>query len=216
MDDKTLNKIYDACINAMSTNGELSKVDAITFAISFFGFKVKEEQEVFETLINKLTVFFDTKQENSHVLDDQEMKPWMHTVDNDKYYSERYYNFLQHEEQLPARVIDVIKRTNEDILERLGNPEIDIPFKRQGLVVGNVQSGKTANYLSLINLAADYGYKLIILITGIHNNLRSQTQKRVNKGFIGYDSDEQKYVGVGITNDKKLLEVIMALFNEYN
>lgn len=210
MDDKTLNKIYDACINAMSTNGELSKVDAITFAISFFGFKVKEEQEVFETLINKLTVFFDTKQENSHVLDDQEMKPWMHTVDNDKYYSERYYNFLQHEEQLPARVIDVIKRTNEDILERLGNPEIDIPFKRQGLVVGNVQSGKTANYLSLINLAADYGYKLIILITGIHNNLRSQTQKRVNKGFIGYDSDEQKYVGVGITNDKKLLEVIMA------
>lgn len=210
MDLKTLNKIYDTCINAMSINGKLSKTDAITFALPFFGFKVEEEKEVFEILINKLTTFFDTKQENSHVLDDQKITPWMHTVNSDKYYSERYYNFLQHEEQLPARVIDVMKRTNEDILERLGNPTIDMPFKRQGLVVGNVQSGKTANYLSLINLAADYNYKLIILITGIHNNLRSQTQKRVNKGFIGYNSDEQKYAGVGVTNDKDLFELIMT------
>ena len=210
MDMNTLNNIYDTCVNAMSTNSKLSKVDAITFALSIFGFKVQEEREVFEILINKLTVFFDTKQEEAHVLDDQEIMPWMHTVDSDRYYSNRYYNYLQNEEQLPSRVIDVMKRTNEDILERLGNPNVDKPFRRQGLVVGNVQSGKTANYLSLINLAADYGYKLIILITGIHNNLRSQTQKRVNKGFIGYNSDEQKYTGVGSTNDSVRHEIITA------
>lgn len=194
----------------MSTNGKLSKVDAITFALSFFGFKVEEEKEAIEILVNKLTVFFDTKQEVAHVLDDQEIMPWMHTVDSDRYYSDRYYNYLQNGEQLPSRVIDVMKRTNEDILERLGNPNIDTPFKRQGLVVGNVQSGKTANYLSLINLAADYDYKLIILITGIHNNLRSQTQKRVNKGFIGVNSEEQKLTGVGVTNNLVLDKEIKA------
>lgn len=210
MDVNTLNKIYDTCVNAMSSNDELSKEKAITFALSIFGFKAQEEKEAFEILINKLTVFFDTKQEEAHVLDDQEIVPWIHTVNSDRYYSDRYHTYLQNEEQLPARVIDVIKRTNEDILERLGNPYIDKPFRRQGLVVGNVQSGKTANYLSLINLAADYGYKLIILITGIHNNLRSQTQKRVNKGFIGYHSDEQKYTGVGLTNDPARQEIIDA------
>jgi len=211
MDDKTLNKIYDTCVNIMSLGKDKrTKVEILTQTVMLYGFDIQEEREAIEVILDKLTVFFDTKQENSHVLDDQEITPWMHTVDSDKYYSERYYNFLQNEEQLPARVIDVMKRTNEDILERLGNPKMDMPFKRQGLVVGNVQSGKTANYLSLINLAADYGYKLIILITGIHNNLRSQTQKRVNKGFIGYNSDEQKYAGVGVTNDKELLELIMA------
>lgn len=112
MDVNTLNNIYDTCVNAMSTNSKLSKVDAITFALSIFGFKVQEEREVFEILINKLTVFFDTKQEEAHVLDDQEIMPWMHTVDSDRYYSNRYYNYLQNEEQLPGRVIDVMKRTN--------------------------------------------------------------------------------------------------------
>lgn len=178
-----------------------TKLEILTQTVMLYGFDTEEEQENIEVLLDKLTVFFDTKQENSHVLDDQKITPWMHTVDSDKYYSERYYDFLQHEEQLPARVIDVMKRTNENILERLGNPTIDIPFKRQGLVVGNVQSGKTANYLSLINLAADYEYKLIILITGIHSNLRSQTQKRVNKGFIGANSEDQKATGVGVTNN---------------
>lgn len=200
MDANTLNKIYDACINAMSINSKMSKIEAVTFALSFFGFKAQEEKAAFEILLNQLTVFFDTKQEEAHILDDQEIIPWLHTVDSDRYYSDRYYNYLQNEEQLPRQVIDIMKRTNEDILERLGNPNIDKPFRRQGLVVGNVQSGKTANYLSLINLAADYGYKLIILITGIHNNLRSQTQKRVNKGFIGANSEDQKPTGVGITN----------------
>jgi hypothetical protein len=63
-------------------------------------------------------------------------------------------------------------------------------WRRRGLVVGHVQSGKTANYIGLINKAADAGYKLIILIAGIHSNLRSQTQERIDEGFVGRDSDQ--------------------------
>ena len=63
--------------------------------------------------------------------------------------------------------------------------EKDKSFQRRGLVIGDVQSGKTGNYLSLITKAADAGYKFIIVIAGIHNNLRSQTQQRIDEGFIG-------------------------------
>lgn len=205
-----INLIYSISVKLLELNTNLSVSEAVSEAMRTFNIDQMSEQDVFTNIVNNLNLFRNTKQENAHVLDDQEITPWLHTVSSDKYYSERYYTYLQNEERLPARVVDVMKRTNEDILERLGNPNIETPFKRQGLVVGNVQSGKTANYLSLINLAADYDYKLIILITGIHNNLRSQTQKRVNKGFIGFNSEEQKLTGVGITNNPVLDKEIRA------
>lgn len=71
------------------------------------------------------------------------------------------------------------------------------------MVVGNVQSGKTANYTGLINKATDAGYKLIIVIAGIHNSLRAQTQLRIDEGYIGRNSSDfilrkQKHkIGVG-------------------
>ena len=71
------------------------------------------------------------------------------------------------------------------------------------MVVGHVQSGKTANYTGLICKAADAGYKLIIVIAGIHNSLRNQTQQRIDEGFVGRDSARlarkkaAKVIGVG-------------------
>ena len=53
--------------------------------------------------------------------------------------------------------------------------------RRKGLVIGNVQSGKTANYASVIAKAVDAGYKLVIVLAGLHNNLRDQTQQRLDR-----------------------------------
>lgn len=210
MSDQTTVRIYEACIAAMSSNSNLSSSEAITGMMMMHGLKVEDQQAAFELLNHKIETYFSTEQQQAHILDDQEKIPWLQSVSSNEYYSDRYYEHLRTEGQLPSKVISVMKSTNRETLERLGNPNIDTPFKRQGLVVGNVQSGKTANYLSLINLAADYGYKLIILITGIHNNLRSQTQKRVNDGFIGYDSEKQEYVGVGKSNDPDTIALIKA------
>ena len=210
MSDQTTVRIYEACIAAMSSNSNLSSSEAITGMMMMHGLKVEDQQAAFELLKHKIETYFSTEQQQAHILDDQEKIPWLQSVSSNEYYSDRYYEHLRTEGQLPSKVISVMKSTNRETLERLGNPNIDTPFKRQGLVVGNVQSGKTANYLSLINLAADYGYKLIILITGIHNNLRSQTQKRVNDGFIGYDSEKQEYVGVGKSNDPDTIALIKA------
>jgi hypothetical protein len=83
------------------------------------------------------------------------------------------------------------------------NPAKDGPWDRRGMVVGHVQSGKTANYTGLICKAADAGYRLVVVIAGIHNNLRNQTQLRIDEGFVGRDSarllskKDEHFVGVG-------------------
>lgn len=63
------------------------------------------------------------------------------------------------------------------------------------MVVGQVQSGKTANYIGLICKAADAGYRLIIVLAGMHNSLRSQTQSRLDEGFLGRDTRKHLLFG---------------------
>ncbi len=65
-------------------------------------------------------------------------------------------------------------------LRRSSDPE----FNLKGLVVGYVQSGKTTNFMSVIAKAADVGYRLIIVLTGMTENLRQQTQQRLEEQLI--------------------------------
>jgi Z1 domain len=111
------------------------------------------------------------------------------------YYWERYRQLLQ-QQQFPSRVMSRLDEVTDRILGLLQNPEEPGPWDRRGMVVGHVQSGKTANYTGLICKAADAGYRLIIVIAGIHNNLRNQTQARIDEGFVGRDSS-------GLLNDSK-------------
>ncbi|KWS06091.1 Endonuclease [Lysobacter capsici AZ78] len=67
---------------------------------------------------------------------------------------------------------------------------IDRPeFQCRGLVVGYVQSGKTANFTAVAARAADVGYRLIIVLSGIHDSLRNQTQKRLDLELAGTGVD---------------------------
>ena len=93
------------------------------------------------------------------------------------------------------------------ILELAGSPATDGTWARRGLVIGDVQSGKTGTYLGLFNKAVDAGYRLIIVLAGSTESLRQQTQARVDEGLIGRDSRgvpkdkgviaHKRYVGVG-------------------
>ncbi|MBC8321253.1 MAG: Z1 domain-containing protein [Bacteroidetes bacterium] len=76
------------------------------------------------------------------------------------------------------------------ILSRLDDPIRPGPWDRRGMVVGDVQSGKTSNFIGLICKAADAGYGVIIVLTGMYNDLRSQTQIRLDEAFIGFDSSK--------------------------
>lgn len=99
-------------------------------------------------------------------------------------YWDRYRSFLIRQ-QLPQPAINSLNRITDRILELCGNPAHQGGFDRRGMVVGDVQSGKTGNYTGLICKAADAGYKVIIVLAGLNNNLRSQTQIRLDEGFIG-------------------------------
>ncbi|WP_052024188.1 Z1 domain-containing protein [Acinetobacter sp. 1239920] len=132
-------------------------------------------------------------------------KDWVKRIESsEKIYATAYENYLRGK-GMPPGVVNSISRVNDSILSLLSDPKKkDKSFQRRGLVIGDVQSGKTSNYLSLITKAADAGYKFIIVIAGIHNNLRSQTQQRIDEGFIGRISakDSKKTpIGVGAEFD---------------
>lgn len=126
------------------------------------------------------------------IVDGEGFEPWL---DNAKasitpYYWSRYEKLLL-QNNLPEDVIRTTDKVTDTILSRLGNPHLEKQWDRRGMVVGHVQSGKTANYTGLICKAADAGYRLIIVIAGIHTNLRNQTQERIDEGFIGFDSGKE-------------------------
>jgi len=114
-----------------------------------------------------------------------------------------------------ARSIDVINENEnviDSILDYSGDPKTPGTWSRKGLVMGNVQSGKTQNFLGLINKAIDCGYKTVIVLGGHLNDLRKQTQERIDEGVLGRESKhlilENKAVaapiGVGIFNTNKI------------
>ncbi len=96
----------------------------------------------------------------------------------------------------PPRVVEGIDSLSSEILSRIEDPYRPGQWDRRGMAMGSVQSGKTASYTALTTKAADAGYKLFIVLAGVHNSLRSQTQLRLNEEFLGYDLDKvQKLTG---------------------
>jgi Z1 domain-containing protein len=117
---------------------------------------------------------------------------------------DRYRRYLEDVKLLPRQVVRRLGEATFDLLGKIENPKRPGTWRRYGLVVGQVQSGKTGNYIGLTCRAADAGYKLIIILAGIDNGLRSQTQLRVDEGFLGFDTQYQQrydqkdyYIGVG-------------------
>jgi hypothetical protein len=109
----------------------------------------------------------------------------------------RYWHRLSRylERTLAADVVDALDRSTDEILGQLEDPAREGHWDRRGLVVGHVQSGKTSSYSALICKAADAGYKIIIVLAGLHNNLRSQTQIRLEEAFLGYETSPNRDPG---------------------
>ena len=137
------------------------------------------------------------------------------------YYWERYRTLL-HQEGLGQKVVNALDRVTDDILDLMGNPSSTSGWPRKGLVMGDVQSGKTSNYTGLICKSADSGYKLIILLTGTLESLRRQTQGRMDAGFVGLDSSgvvtrsqRRKEVGVGLLNASRTAGVFTSTLADF-
>jgi len=160
------------------------------------------------------------------IVDAPEFRPWLHEAraSIDPHYWSRYKKLLI-SKRLPADVITSTDTVTDTILDRMGNPAEHGSWDRKGMVVGHVQSGKTQNYTGLVCKAADAGYRLIVVIAGIHNNLRNQTQARIDEGFVGRDTgrlekketkDKPRVVGVGKFDDRKAPVSLTTTLKDFN
>ena len=115
--------------------------------------------------------------------------PWVGSrrASIDPFYWNRYRELLLRS-GWPPLVAGTLDRSMDELLDLLGDPITSGSWKRRGLVVGDVQSGKTASYAALICKAADAGYRMVILLAGTLENVRRQTQERLDAAFVGLDS----------------------------
>lgn len=103
----------------------------------------------------------------------------------------RYEAYLRTVTNWEPGVVSRLDDTTDEVLRMIEDPRRPGSWDARGMVAGQVQSGKTAHYISLICKAADAGYKLIIILAGLFNSLRSQTQLRLDEGFLGFDTQKR-------------------------
>ena len=134
-------------------------------------------------------------------------------------YTDRYFQYLNKTGRA-QKVIEETYKSSKKIMEKLGDPNSSQEFYVKGLVVGSVQSGKTTNFNAVINRSIDAGYGLVIVLSGVMEDLRRQTQIRIEKEVSGYGvvdeiTDRKDFKGVGeirrfgVLGDKNIHQVVL-------
>ena len=152
-----------------------------------------------DTLVKQLKDALSVKSSTSSIItNDEGHEDW---YDNSKKrpYWETYRDYLTQDLKYSISGVNDIDLTTDQIMSRIEDPLREGAWDSRGLVVGSVQSGKTSNFIGLLNKAVDAGYKNIVVLSGLHKNLRQQTQKRIDDGLLGYDTQ--------ITRAKEYLQI---------
>jgi hypothetical protein len=190
----TLLQVHQGQITDEVLLNVIEKVSAINIVES----QTYDKQELFEILRADFSI---GKGEITILSEDVE--PWLkdEKVNINFELWNRYKLYMaKNDSSFPINDLDDF---TDKILDKCVNPKKSGSWDRRGMVVGHVQSGKTSNYVGLINKATDAGYKVIIIIAGTISSLRRQTQERIDSGYIGRNSSafirekENKIVGVG-------------------
>ena len=214
---------------SMSLQGEIGSItrELITYRVNSIpvamGINLSEDEV--ELLIHRLEAAYQIQMDIGFTLVDTEHTPWVRNRSEsiDWYYWTRYKQLLI-QNGFGTNVVGTLDIITDDILDLLQNPDDEGKWGRKGLVVGHVQSGKTANYIGVVCKALDAGYKVVIILAGLLNSLRKQTQGRVYSGVIGLDSTlmlndlplEKKLVGVGNYSSESWPVAITTAHSDFN
>ena len=150
------------------------------FKLKNFNFK--------DTLVKQLNDALLVKSSSSSMITNDEGHIDWYDNSKQRLYWETYRNYLTQDLKYSLSGVNDIDTTTDQIMSRIEDPSREGPWDARGLVVGSVQSGKTSNFIGLLNKAVDAGYKNIVVLSGLHKNLRQQTQKRIDDGLLGYDT----------------------------
>lgn len=117
---------------------------------------------------------------------DPDRPDWLRDMDRSTWhYWPELRHFLRNGKDWEPLAVRSLDDSSDRILKELEPPSTE-QFDIRGLVLGYVQSGKTANFTALIAKAADAGYRLFIVLSGIDNGLRRQTNIRLKKELVGF------------------------------
>lgn len=200
------------------TMAKLVQLDAPIFSLTT-GQNVTPEQ--IEAAVRVLLTIFVTEQGPALILRDKENArpaPWYRGERRQPgEFMKRYLAKLE-DGGWPEHSISALTESTARILESMEDPKRPGPWDWRGLVVGDVQSGKTASYAGVVNRAADAGYRIIIILAGMHNILRLQTQKRFDQDFLGYDTNPKTHkpdrpmpvIGVGAFNAQLFVDSLTS------
>lgn len=201
---KNQERVYDIALTVCSKKEHIDESfinSAINSAIagfsSMYPIGENEKQEILQALLATLAVTMD----RGCCIREANHKVWFIPMKS-KYslkFWNRYAQYLRIEKHYSPSVVKAIDSATDEMVDSLGNPESEGSFQRRGLVIGDVQSGKTGTYIGLINKAADVGYHVFILLTGTIEKLRRQTQERIDLGFVGLDSGLVNNMNIGLT-----------------
>ncbi len=102
------------------------------------------------------------------------------------YHWGRLEALLRDDPKWEPQQVDSVAAESLRVLRQMQDPRRNAQFQGRGLVVGYVQSGKTANYTAVAARAVDAGYRIVIVLSGIHDSLRNQTQNRLERELTGH------------------------------
>ncbi len=173
------------------------------------GREVTSEDET--SLINYLESYLFVKHDHDGyaIIDDAPFDNTWYTKNppEKEYFWELFYRYHIEKGDLDRKsLLKLGDVTLPKLMNCLGNPKerLSRQRKRYGLVLGDVQSGKTSTYSGLICKAADAGVKVIILLAGVTETLRQQTQERIEEDIVGltirtdnFHNNQPTNVGVG-------------------
>ncbi|WP_336126838.1 Z1 domain-containing protein [Mesoflavibacter sp. CH_XMU1422-2] len=202
--NETARMIAHSLLDHEKKNGEITEEKILSIiekvsAIDIIPGQQINKEDLFEVLMSDLSIG-----QGSITSMTDDIEPWLNNekANIDFELWNRYKLYLKEKDKsFPIPSLDDF---TDKILDKCVNPKQKGSWDRRGMVVGHVQSGKTSNYVGLINKATDAGYKLIIVIAGTISSLRRQTQDRIDSGYIGRNSSlylrnkgENRIKGVG-------------------
>lgn len=191
-------QLIDVMINS-SVYEELTSVDDCDRYIRQHYDNISEEEKPsYDNFVEQIKSYFEIDPAPP-VIKEYDIGGWLDSSLrlNDQLHWNFYKKHLRNKNK--TNMIPYLESDTYSILDSCMNPIESGSWDRRGLVYGNVQSGKTSNYIGLINRAFDAGYQIAIVFTGMTEDLRKQTQDRVNEGIIGRDEDNNPF-GVGKLN----------------
>ena len=195
---------------------------AVTETTEKYSFIISDKELFAQFLFREITAYTEPSiGVVSPELDDKTW--WSKLKKSEKFipeYWQRYYDYLNRKPSWSLTAVQDIDSSTDEIMNALANPRSGRACDRMGMVFGYVQSGKTAHYIGLINKAVDAGYRIVVVLTGIHNSLRSQTQSRIDEEVLGYETSlenladmirEPNVIGVGIGAHNRVKTIVQSI-----